>query len=241
VDNNTTPAFVDAHSAQYILHKSLGDTLIIQARSGPVNLKIIGLLQTSIFQSEILISEPAFLRAFPEIGGYQYFLTDVPADSVHLASAVLENVLGDFGLDMQETTAKLAAFQEVENTYLGVFQMLGGLGLLLGTLGLGVVLFRNLLERRSELAVLRAIGYTFPDLAKQLVLENILIIIWGLLLGCFSALVAISPVLLQNPQQIPWGFILLNIGAVLVTALFSSLAALIPAARVPLLPALKAE
>ncbi|MCB0274431.1 MAG: hypothetical protein KDI06_06440, partial [Calditrichaeota bacterium] len=59
--------------------------------------------------------------------------------------------------------------------------------------------------------------------------------------GCFSALVAISPVLLQNPQQIPWGFILLNIGAVLVTALFSSLAALIPAARVPLLPALKAE
>jgi len=35
------------------------------------------------------------------------------------------------------TPEKLAAFHRVENTYLSTFQALGGLGLLLGTLGLG--------------------------------------------------------------------------------------------------------
>jgi len=41
----------------------------------------------------------------------------------------------------------------VQNTYLGTFQILGGLGLLLGSAGLGIVVLRNVLERRGELGV----------------------------------------------------------------------------------------
>ena len=54
---------------------------------------------------------------------------------------------------------RLAAFHRVENTYLSTFQALGGLGLLLGTVGLSAIMFRNVLERRRELALLRAVGY----------------------------------------------------------------------------------
>ena len=51
---------------------------------------------------------------------------------------------------------RIAAFHRVENTYLSTFQSLGALGLLLGTAGLAAVLLRNVLERRRELALLRA-------------------------------------------------------------------------------------
>ena len=70
------------------------------------------------------------------------------------------------------TADNLAAFHRVENTYLSTFQALGGLGLLLGTLGLGAVLLRNVMERRKELALLRAVGYRPEHLRTMVIAEN---------------------------------------------------------------------
>ena len=55
----------------------------------------------------------------------------------------------------------------VQNTYLETFQSLGALGLLLGTLGLATVQFRSVLERRQELALMRAAGFRRGRLAKM--------------------------------------------------------------------------
>ena len=74
-------------------------------------------------------------------------------------SATIEDALVDFGADATGTAERLAEFHRVENTYLSTFQTLGGLGLLLGTVGLATVLLRNVLERRRELALLGAVGY----------------------------------------------------------------------------------
>ena len=68
----------------------------------------------------------------------------------------------------RSTGARLAAFQEVQNTYLSIFQLLGGLGLLLGTVGLGMVVLRNALERRSELAELRTPPAQLAAISKML-------------------------------------------------------------------------
>ena len=72
---------------------------------------------------------------------------------------MLEETLSDYGFDAASTAERLASYHRVENTYLSTFQMLGGLGMLLGTLGLAAVLLRNVFERRRELALLRAVGY----------------------------------------------------------------------------------
>ncbi len=65
----------------------------------------------------------------------------------------------DVGLELTPAVEKLKAFNAVQNTYLGTFQVLGGLGLLLGSAGLGVVVLRNVLERRGELGLLLAVGF----------------------------------------------------------------------------------
>ena len=101
---------------------------------------------------------------------------------------LLESRLSDFGVDVASTAERLAGFHRVEYTYLSTFQMLGGLGLVLGTLGLGAILLRNVLERRRELALLRALGYTQSDFLTMVVAENVLLLVGGLIIGTFCAL-----------------------------------------------------
>ena len=68
---------------------------------------------------------------------------------------------------MTATAERLAAYLSVENTYLTTFQALGGLGLVLGSLGMAVVLLRAIWERRAELALLRALGYRRSTIGWQ--------------------------------------------------------------------------
>jgi ABC-type antimicrobial peptide transport system permease subunit len=54
---------------------------------------------------------------------------------------------------------RLQSFNEVENTYLDVFTLLGGLGVILGVAGLGILLLRNVRDRKGEIATCLAIGF----------------------------------------------------------------------------------
>jgi ABC-type antimicrobial peptide transport system permease subunit len=104
--------------------------------------------------------------------------------------------LRDVGLELTPTTRRLAAFNAVQNTYLNTFQVLGGLGLLLGSAGLGVVVLRNVLERRAEFGLLQAVGWRRRSL-QWLVLSEHGGLLWlGLGAGLIAALAAILPVLL---------------------------------------------
>jgi hypothetical protein len=51
----------------------------------------------------------------------------------------LSRALQDAGLELTPASQRLNEYNAVQNTYLATFQILGGLGLLLGSAGLGVV------------------------------------------------------------------------------------------------------
>ena len=234
------PAIGDYNSAMWILHKQLGDDIVLQNEIGEtVRLRLVGLLKTSIFQSELLISEDNFLRHFPDQSGYGAFLVETQ-QPVQL-TALLESRLKDIGLDAVSTVQKLAHFQEVENTYLSTFQTLGGLGLLLGTLGLGIVLLRNVIERRGELAVLRAFGFRRAVLSRMLLAENGFLMFVGLAIGSVSALIAVAPHVMSYGALIPWGSLALTLVIIYGAGLIASAIAVFFALRAPLLPALKQE
>ena len=234
------PAIGDYNSAMWILHKQLGDEIAIKNDRGEdVTLRLVGLLKTSIFQSEVLISERHFLQHFPEQSGYRAFLID--AQRPDTLAALLENRLKDLGLDATPTAQKLAHFQTVENTYLATFQTLGGLGLLLGTLGLGIVLLRNVIERRGELAILRAFGFRRALLSRMLLAENGFLMLAGLGIGSLSALIAVAPHLITHGALVPWASLGLTLALIYATGLIASAIAVSFALRAPLLPALKRE
>src|SRR6185436_18579906 len=199
-ETGAIPAIADANSITYVLHKKVGDYFSIDTGTGrEVKLRLVAALDDSVLQSEIVISEKKFIEAFPAEQGFRFFLLDAPAS----ATAPLEQALSDYGFDATSTPEKLAAFHRVENTYLSTFQALGGLGLLLGTLGLGAVLARNVIERRKELALLRAVGYRPEHLRKIVIAENVYLLAAGILIGVVCALVAIAPAFLSRGGHLP--------------------------------------
>ena len=235
------PAIADANSITYVLHRSLGDDIVLDNGGRPLRLRLVAALSDSIFQGELLISEANFVRLFPHQPGYRFFLIDSPPGKSAAVTSALESALSDYGFDVTSTARRLAAYHEVENTYLSTFQTLGALGLLLGTLGLAAVLARNVLERRRELALLSAIGYRRFHLAVMILAENALILIGGLAIGAVCALVAIIPAIASRGGHIAALSMAGWLGIILVTGLVAVAAATLVMVRQPLLASLRAE
>jgi hypothetical protein len=240
--DGAVPVVGDANSMTYVLHLGLGEDFVLP-REGetPLRLRLVGMLRDSIFQSELLMGEENFLRYFPEVSGFRYFLVETGPSDVEKTESLLEKRLEDFAFDASTTASKLASFHRVENTYLSTFQSLGGLGLLLGTLGLAAIVLRNVLERRRELALLRAVGYRPRAFALMILSENALLLILGLVTGCLSAFVAIVPAIQERGWSFGSGVALGFLAAVAVAGALASLAAVLSAWRSPLLASLRAE
>jgi len=239
--DGAVPVIADANSLTYVLHLKVGDDLVLDHAPQPLRLRIVGALSDSIFQSELLMSDTNFVHLFPDEQGYRFFLLDTPLAKSTAVSSTLEDRLADFGFDAQSTADRLASFHRVENTYLSTFQLLGGLGLILGTLGMAAVLLRNVFERRRELALLRAVGYNSSHFALMVISENVLMLCCGLAIGFVCALLAIAPVFFERGGRLPNISLGLLLLAVLVSGALASLVATVAALRSPLLPALRAE
>jgi ABC-type antimicrobial peptide transport system permease subunit len=236
------PAMGDANTLQWILHKSLGDEIQVLADDGrETGLLLTASLAGSVFQSEILISEDNFRGLFPTRSGHRVFLIEPPPGREHEVAALLNERLAEYGMFTESTAERLAAFAAIENTYLSTFQQLGGLGLLLGTLGLGAVMLRNVLERRGELALMRALGFAPGRLARVVMLENAALLAAGLGIGTAAALPAAAPQLAEGGGAVQWGSLAGTLAAVAAVGLLSGSLAALSVLRTPLLPALRAE
>jgi ABC-type antimicrobial peptide transport system permease subunit len=207
-----------------------------------VRLRIVAALDDSVFQRELLMSDANFRRLFPDRVGYQVLLVDAPPALAADVTSDIENGLADFGGDVRATASMLAEFHRVENTYLSTFQTLGGLGLLIGTVGLSAVLLRNVLERRRELALLGAAGYRRRHFVIMLAAESVSLLSVGLVVGAVAAGLAVLPAALDRGARLPisTGAALLVL-AVLLAGLLSTVAAARLATRGSLLSALRAE
>jgi putative ABC transport system permease protein len=196
------PAVVDMNTAMWGLKKGVGDVLDYKDAAGNAfQVRIAALLAGSILQGKVIIDEKAFIQRYPDTAGYRYFLIDAP--DAKATSDLLTSQLEQRGLALETTTARLAAFQTVQNTYIGIFTVLGGLGVVLGTFGIGVLLARHVLERKGELGVMQAVGFTPASLKNMVLGEHVVLLVAGLLIGVVSALIAVWPNLSQSGASLP--------------------------------------
>ena len=237
------PVILEKNTATYSLNLwgGVGARFdVADARGQSVSLEIAALLADSIFQGDLLLDEQTLLQRFPEVRGYRLFLIECPAGQEQATAALLERELGDYGLAVQSAADRLAGFLVVQNTYLSTFQALGGLGLLLGTFGLAAVQLRNVLERRGELALLRAVGFRRRRLAALVLIEHAFLLCTGLTGGIAAAAIAVLP---HQASRTPaaWSAVALALAATLAAGLLSGLIGVRAALASPLLPALRRE
>ena len=204
--DSALPAIADEATVRWALKKSIGDTLTYTDERGePFGIRIVGTVAGSVLQGSLIVSEDHLNWNFPSIAGYRYFLIDAPLQEADHVAGYLTRALTDQGIEVIPAWKRLAEFQRVQNTYLSIFQVLGGLGLVLGTAGLGIVVARNLVERRREFGLLRALGFEERAIRSLVFLEYRWLIVWGLTTGLCAALVAVWPEFAKTGSNFPLG------------------------------------
>ncbi len=236
------PVIGDQPTLRWSLNKGLGDTVeYTDEHGGPFRLRIVGVIASSVLQGNLVISEEHFRQRFGSVGGYRMALFDAPAGDTDRLAEMLTRAGEPVGLEVTTTAEHLAEFRRVENTYLSIFQILGGLGLLLGTVAVGVVTARNVLERRTELALLRAVGHPPAGVRRLVIAEHWMLLTAGVGVGAAAGLLAVMPAMAQRDGQFPAVSLALTLLAILAGGLVWTYLAASASMRGDLLPALRNE
>ena len=237
------PVILDQNTADWSLKQGgrLDGLIELQYGKQPVFFRTVGLLSNSVLQGKLLIGQQNFERLFPEINGYSFFMIQTRTDDPQLAAEALESGWSDEGMDVTSSRETLERLLGVQNTYISAFQSLGALGLLLGTFGLIAAQLRSVLERRSELALMQAIGFSKERIAKMLTLETALLLGGGLLVGMLTAALALVPYVIQTGPELSTLNPLLMLLAVLIAGFIAALIAVRAATKKSVLAGLRDE
>ncbi|MCP4377603.1 MAG: ABC transporter permease, partial [bacterium] len=211
------PAIGDEATVQWALGKSVGQSLeFIDQQGVKFKVQIVAKIANSIFQGSLLISQKHFTRRFVSSSGHRVFLVDSPADKTASLAKQLNSSMSDIGMEAGPAIDRLAEFNTVQLTYLAMFQVLGSLGLILGTLGLALVVIRNIMERRGELAVLWAIGFKNAAIRRMLLVEHAGLLVMGIFCGLLAAIVSAGPLIWAAGEQLPYASLGATVLAMLV-------------------------
>lgn len=199
------PVILDQNTAAWSLKQgaSLGAVIRLQYGQRTIYFRTVGLLANSVLQGKLMISEENFRFLFPELSGHSFFM--IRSGDVIGQQEVIETLEQGWsveGLDITSSAQTLAGLLGVQNTYISAFQSLGALGLLLGTFGLIAVQLRSVFERRHELALMQAVGFSKSRLAQMLTLETAFLLGGGVVTGCLAAAVALLPYIKENGTQV---------------------------------------
>ena len=242
-EQDPIPVVLDQNTAMWSLKlMGVGAKRAFEFEPGqPMFFQVVGLLSNSVLQGRLMIGEKNFRQHFPEISGQRFFLVSCDEAQKANVAAALESRLSDIGMDASDSATVLAGMLAVQNTYLSTFQSLGALGLLLGTIGLAVAQLRSVLERRRELAVMRAIGFTRPRLARVVLSETATLLLLGIGCGTLCAVMAVLPYAWISGMEVPVLQPLMVVVGIIAFGMLAGVVAVSQVLRIPMIDALRSE
>ncbi len=228
---NEVPAVGDYNTVVWILGLDLGSTIsILDENDDTVTLKVVGIIENSIMQGSLIILDEYFDTLYPKHPGYDLFLFKSQEGNLKIQITALESALDRYGFDGYTVESQVVANILVENTYIAVFQVILVFGLVIGTLGFGIVVSRNIMERQREIGILRAIGFKRGLVLKSLLLENSYVLVASMVMGTLSGIIASSVYLVKINADIltwPWlpiaGILAASFGIAILSALLPML------------------
>jgi putative ABC transport system permease protein len=210
------------------LSHNVGETLTMHLGEEGVDFRIVG-IQEQYHHPGVFLPKPLVKGLFPTTEDIYLYRTADGVDAEDTAR-LLEQNYRDVGMDAQASREEVLREQESFRQILGAMKLFLGLGLVVGVLSLGIITSRSVLERRQEIGMLRALGFTGTQVRRIFFIEVSFTLLLGALIGLACAIVVTYGLWfsiirdLNYPYVIPWGEIALLLAVSYVVALLATAA-----------------
>ena len=252
---NHTLAIVDRTAAgpnQFVPDESRlrvvpGDRIrAFDAAGRTVNLTIVGVLEQALqFTSGVFVDQSVVRGVFPAEERYTaYFFQMLPGVDVPAFRADLERVFFVYGLQTIDIREQIGQAFDASQEVLTLMQAYLGIGLLVGIAGLAVITLRAVVERRTQIGALRAIGFTRGMVLATFLVEIALIAVLGIGIGVALGIVLAYKIYIVYFADIvvfsvPWPNLALIVGVASIASVASAAQPAIRASRIPPAEALR--
>jgi putative ABC transport system permease protein len=148
-------------------------------------LKVIGVIDTkaTLLFSGLFVSGAAFESVYGEPeSSVHYVRLNEGADARDTAREIERTLLRQ-GVQADSLRKIIEDEQALSRGFLYVIQGFMGLGLFVGIAAVGVIAFRTVVERRQQIGMLRAIGYTRGAVALSFLMESSFVTLLGIFSG----------------------------------------------------------
>jgi len=213
-------------------------------------LRIIGIMDrgpSEVYRG-LWVNQEVQTKAFPALYS-RYYLKLRPGLNTRIEARNIERTLASAGVQASSIRSLIAQEQRLNSAFFYLLQGFMALGLGVGLAALAVVAFRTVVERRQQVGLMRAIGFSRANVALAFLLESSFIALLGIVNGVWLALLLASRLLQSDAFStagftrfyIPWGEVGLIAGASFAASVLTTLIPSQQAASVPVAEALRYE
>jgi putative ABC transport system permease protein len=201
-------------------------TLPSGATPGSVqNYTIIGIADEFAFTG-LFVQKEGLQADFPQVRGDTLFLLTVKdgRDQWEVAKD-LESDLSAMGVNVMVFDDLIEEYTAAVDQIFSMFALFMALGLVVGVASLGVLSIRSVIERKTEIGIMRAIGYQRSHILGVFSIEMLFVTIMGILIGLSTGYLAGYGIWSTNMADfdyefvMPWNNILMVIGLTLAAAI----------------------
>ena len=191
---------------------NVGDRIQLVSPIGqhPTNVTVIGLMTQSILTGVWVNPLTAASLGYTNQTGY--FMTVASGVSSTLAAQDAKRAFFPFGLVLFDIPSLMASSIATTEGFIGLLVIFVGLGLGVGIAALGIFALRAVVERRRQVGMLRATGFTQGMVLRSFLLEYSFVALLGIAIGVGLGLLvvynlSVSPQATANGVQhfvAPW-------------------------------------
>lgn len=208
-------------------------------------LTVIGIMDQMFFFNGIIVKKDIVKN---EYGGVDsvFVVKLKPGEDADSVAKEFEKSYLELGLQTFDMKGIINTILSLANNIMYLMEGFLGIGLLVGIAGIGIISYRNVIERRQQIGMLRAIGFKKSMVTKSFLIETSFITILAILIGIILG-IGIGWQIYDDSEFresgagfiIPWGNLLaISIIAYIATLIFTFYPS-IKAAKVPPAEALR--
>ena len=193
VDGSYAPATASISGTTSNPHATVavGDHIELAARlnAPKTNFTVIGILDQSVLNGVWVNPLAAFSLGYH--AETAYFLTVAPGVSTTHAAQVAKKAFFAAGLVLFDFHALIAVSISVTEGFIGLLEIFVGMGLAVGIAAMGILALRAVVERRRQIGMLRASGFTQSMVLQTFVLEYSFVTLLGVAIGIWLGLLIV--------------------------------------------------